>query len=849
MAIQTNQDLYARLWDGAEQLRGSMDASKYKDYMLGIMFYKFLSDKTLTAFAEVAEVPTAEAYEQYMSAAEDTAMLSEVNKALISSLGYYVQPEDLYQTWIKKMEGTANSAFEVQNIKDAINNFNRNVQGSSNKSDFDGLFSSMDVDSPDLGGDLNARNKNLRSLIKLFADLDMEELQKSDVLGDAYEYLVGQFGIESGKKAGEFYTPRQVSEVMAQVITSTNQNINSIYDPTVGSGSLLLTVAKHLGNADKKLLRYYGQEYNTATYNLTRMNLLLHGVQPDHMTINNGDTLKEDWPEDEKNPQQSKQFDAVVMNPPYSYNWSKGDDSAYDLSDITDPRYEDYGALAPKTKADFAFLLHGLYHLDSNGTMAIVLPHGVLFRGGDEATIRQNLLKKNQIDAIIGMPSTLFTNTGIPVIVMVLKKNRNNGDKVLIVDASNGFVKDGKQNKLRERDIAKIVDIVKNRRETAGFSHLASLDEIRENDWNLNIPRYVESIEQEDVQDVNGHLHGGVPAYALDNLHVLNKLAKTELDASFDVLRPGYLQANIEKDALRKSIYQANEVVKVKADYRTAVNEFITKWFDRLLNVGKDESLEALKFEMAKDAQVVLKIDDIVDQYAAYQVIANLWTAFLNQDIELIQKFGLVQTGQEVVTETNNKGKVTGRDGRVISKALVQKTLFTDEAAKVAELQSAADGAEEEFNSLVEEGQANTDLEDYFDDGKVKKPEIKAGLKEFDKKSDDEVYVWLKNFTAADKLKSDASKAAKQAADDLDDASIERYASLTQAEIVTLLNKKWFGSFAGDIVKLLDNAIDSELDQLSVLIDRYGDTLSDIQAQKKALEEELQSMIAQLVEG
>lgn len=234
MAIQTNQDLYARLWDGAEQLRGSMDASKYKDYMLGIMFYKFLSDKTLTAFAEVAEVPTAEAYEQYMSAAEDTAMLSEVNKALISSLGYYVQPEDLYQTWIKKMEGTANSAFEVQNIKDAINNFNRNVQGSSNKSDFDGLFSSMDVDSPDLGGDLNARNKNLRSLIKLFADLDMEELQKSDVLGDAYEYLVGQFGIESGKKAGEFYTPRQVSEVMAQVITSTNQNINSIYDPTVG---------------------------------------------------------------------------------------------------------------------------------------------------------------------------------------------------------------------------------------------------------------------------------------------------------------------------------------------------------------------------------------------------------------------------------------------------------------------------------------------------------------------------------------------------------------------------------------------------------------------------------------
>lgn len=346
----------------------------------------------------------------------------------------------------------------------------------------------MNVDSPDLGGDLNARNKNLRALIKLFADLDMAELQKTDVLGDAYEYLVGQFGMESGKKAGEFYTPRQVSEVMAQVITSTTDSIKTIYDPTVGSGSLLLTVAKHLDTENRTLLRYYGQEYNTATFNLTRMNLLLHGVQPDHMTINNGDTLREDWPEDERNPQQSKQFDAVVMNPPYSHNWSKGDDSAYEQATLTDPRYQDYGALAPKTKADFAFLLHGLYHLDNEGTMAIVLPHGVLFRGGDEAMIRQNLLKRNQIDIIIGMPSTLFTNTSIPVIVMVLKKNRSNGDKVLIIDASDGFVKDGKQNKLRERDIAKIVDTVKTRDEIPGFSHLASLDEIRENDWNLNIP-------------------------------------------------------------------------------------------------------------------------------------------------------------------------------------------------------------------------------------------------------------------------------------------------------------------------------------------------------------------------
>ena len=843
MTIQTNQDLYARLWDGAEQLRGSMDASKYKDYMLGIMFYKFLSDKTLASFSEYAEIPSEEAYEQYL-AADD--MRVQVNAALISTLGYYVQPEDLYQTWIKKIE---NNTFEVQNIKDAINNFNRNIQGSSNRHDFDGLFSSMNVDSPDLGGDLNARNKNLRALIKLFADLDMAELQKTDVLGDAYEYLVGQFGMESGKKAGEFYTPRQVSEVMAQVITSTTDSIKTIYDPTVGSGSLLLTVAKHLDTENRTLLRYYGQEYNTATFNLTRMNLLLHGVQPDHMTINNGDTLREDWPEDERNPQQSKQFDAVVMNPPYSHNWSKGDDSAYEQATLTDPRYQDYGALAPKTKADFAFLLHGLYHLDNEGTMAIVLPHGVLFRGGDEAMIRQNLLKRNQIDIIIGMPSTLFTNTSIPVIVMVLKKNRSNGDKVLIIDASDGFVKDGKQNKLRERDIAKIVDTVKTRDEIPGFSHLASLDEIRENDWNLNIPRYVESITQEDVQDVDGHLKGGVPAFALENLHVINQLAKAELDASFDVIRPGYLKANIDKEVLRKSIYQAHEVIASKNAYQTSISAFVEKWFARLINLAPELSLEALKFEMSSDAQQALKIDDVVDQYAAYQVVANLWTAFLTQDTELIQKFGLIQTGQEVVTETNNKGKVIGRNGRVIPKTLVQKVLFIDELQDVTQLQQAADEADEAYNTLVEEGQSNADLEAYYEEGKVQKNNIKSDLKDYDKTSEDDVLTWLKAFTAADKLKSDANRTVKKAAEALDEMTIARYANLTEDEVKTLLLEKWFGSFEADMIKLLDNAIDSELDQLSTLIDRYSDTLQDIQAQKKALEAELQSMMAQLVEG
>lgn len=542
-----------------------MEAAKYKDYMLGIMFYKFLSDKTLATLAATADIRD-DVYATYMEYRDNPETMKIIYNGLIRELGYYVQPDDLYQTWIRKIE---NNEFEVANIENAINNFQRNVQESDSRNDFDGLFSSLSVNSPDLGKDLNERNKNLRSLIKLFADMDMNALQETDVLGDAYEYLVGQFGMESGKKAGEFYTPRQVSEVMAQVVTNSTDSIKNIYDPTVGSGGLLLTVAKHLPKDDQRVLQYFGQEYNTATYNLTRMNLLLHGVQPDHMTINNGDTLRDDWPENPLKPQQSRQFDAVVMNPPYSNNWSAGDDSAYSHASLQDPRYQDYGALAPKTKADFAFLLHGLYHLDLEGAMAIVLPHGVLFRGGDEGMIRENLIKRNQIDAIIGMPSNLFTNTDIPVVVMVLKKNRvrNDVNDILFIDAAEGFVKDGKVNKLRERDIAKIVDVIKTRKEVVGFSHLASLTEIKRNEFNLNIPRYVTPIEKMDVQDVDGHLYGGIPSYALQAISVLNTLVQDEFKAAFEELRPGYFSQKISDTELRENIITAPAFQELKQTY------------------------------------------------------------------------------------------------------------------------------------------------------------------------------------------------------------------------------------------------------------------------------------------
>lgn len=443
----TSEEIKARLWNGANELRGSMDASRYKDYMLGLMFYKFLSDQTLKTFATTAGISKEEDwFEEYKNAHQEYD--TELEKMIQDILGYFVRPEHLYQTWVQDMNA---GNFEVQKVTDSLNQFERSIAVTNGSDDFKGLFSSSTLDLTDtaLGSDLNERNKNIQALIRLFEDLDMVALQNGDVLGDAYEYLIGQFAIESGRKAGEFYTPHQVSEVMAQIV-ATNQNITSIYDPTVGSGSLLLTVKKHLSEELQKSLNYYGQEKNTATYNLTRMNLLLHGVRPEKMSIKNGDTLGQDWPEDPERPNEGVQFDAVVMNPPYSIkNWNRAGLKS------SDPRFEIAGVLPPDSKGDFAFLLHGLYHLSTTGTMAIVLPHGVLFRGSAEGEIRKRLLEKNQIDAVIGLPSNLFTNTGIPVCVIILKKNRELNEPVLFIDASRNFIKVGKQNALQEKDIAK----------------------------------------------------------------------------------------------------------------------------------------------------------------------------------------------------------------------------------------------------------------------------------------------------------------------------------------------------------------------------------------------------------
>lgn len=854
----TSEEIKSRLWDGATELRGSMDASRYKDYMLGLMFYKFLSDKTLETFrnnAGLGRISESELVEAYTQNREELG--EELDKMIQQALGYFVAPEYLYQKWIKDIN---TGDFEVQKVTDSLNNFEKTIAVTGDSDDFKGLFSSSTLDLTDtaLGSNLNERNKSIKALINLFADLDMVALQKSDVLGDAYEYLIGQFAMESGKKAGEFYTPRQVSEIMAQ-IAAKNSNIQSIYDPTVGSGSLLLTVGKHLSKEVQKDLSYYGQEKNTATYNLTRMNLLLHGVRPEKMTVRNADTLSHDWPEDPSQANVGVQFDAVVMNPPYSLkDWNKAG------LKVSDPRFEIAGTLPPDSKGDFAFLLHGLFHLGTNGTMAIVLPHGVLFRGGSEGDIRRRLLEKNQIDTIIGLPSGMFTNTGIPVIVMVLKKNRPVGEPVLIIDASRGFVKVGKQNVLQEKDIAKIVDTYSSRNEIGGYSHLATHEEIIANEWNMNIPRYVEADNDEIAQDVDAHLYGGIPKSNIDELFVLNKSVPEVIESSFEVLREGYLMLNKSMEQLTEEVINAPQVLAKNDELRKIAESFVAKYWDILRQVKLDSDLTTLMSEMLSEIKTEVSSIEFVDSYSAYQIVAEIWKDSLTKDSELIAASDFYTIGRtrepNMVTKGSGKNKRQEQDGWIgmlVPNELIAKRLFASEQEEIEALKNKAREIDSELSELVEAAKVE-DSEEYealYESLKKNEDDepqdafeaktIKAELKRAEKGTSE--FEWLKRVEKLLAAKSSTNKSIKEKEKQLKEAVEIRIEKLTNEEIDMLVFEKWFAGTVDALVGLVEKPLRAELSTIALLEKRYAQTFNEIDAQVSELEKAFEALASELV--
>ncbi|HAC04098.1 MAG TPA: type I restriction-modification system subunit M [Eubacterium sp.] len=485
MAEQENgKDLISVLWSGADILRSKMDANEYKDYLLGIVFYKYLSDSFLIKVYDLIydEKPDTlkTALDAYKEILQDESA-EELKEQIKLECHYVIEPELTYTSFA---DAARNNMFNREQLQKAFNNIEQS------DSLFQDLFTDIDLYSNRLGTGDQKQSDTISSLIK---EIDKADLLNSDadVLGNAYEYLIGQFASETGKKAGEFYTPQAVSKIITRIAIDGQETKKglSVYDPCMGSGSLLLNAKKY--SNEPAYIRYYGQELMTSTYNLARMNMFLHGVTPDNQKLRNGDTLDGDWPTGEET-----DFNMVLMNPPYSAKWSAAPGF------LQDERFSDYGVLAPKSKADYAFLLHGLYHLKSNGTMAIVLPHGVLFRGAAEGKIREKLLRSGNIYAVIGLPANLFYNTSIPTCIIVLKKHRDGRD-VLFIDASKKFDKGKKQNTMTDKHIDEILDLYKKRETVDKEAYLASFEDIEKNDFNLNIPRYVDNFEQEEQIDIN----------------------------------------------------------------------------------------------------------------------------------------------------------------------------------------------------------------------------------------------------------------------------------------------------------------------------------------------------------
>ncbi len=502
MSEEQKKLLEKQLWAIADLLRGKMDADDYRNYILGFIFFKYLSEKQ-HLYANTILKPDNLLYTEINENNEEGKLYIEaIKKASVGELGYFLKPSELFTSIASKGLNLENfetndnneavNYFIIEDLEHILSNIEQTTMGNESEDDFIHLFEDLDLTSSKLGKTLKQKNEIIAQILSHLDEIDFDlENTEGDVLGDAYEYLIGEFASNAGKKAGEFYTPQQVSTILAKIVTSRKKRIKTVYDPTCGSGSLLLRVARELTEEQKENLQFYGQELNRTTFNLARMNMILHDVHYDNFDIKQEDTLEA--------PQHlEKRFEAIVANPPFSAKWKASTNM------MSDDRFSQYGKLAPKTKADFAFVQHMIHHLDENGIMATVLPHGVLFRGSAEAHIRRYLIEdRNYIDAVIGLPANIFFGTGIPTCILVIKKCREAHEDVLFIDASNGFEKQGKDNKLLPEHINEIVETYKNREVKDKYSSRATLQEIADNDYNLNIPRYVDTFEEEEPIDIN----------------------------------------------------------------------------------------------------------------------------------------------------------------------------------------------------------------------------------------------------------------------------------------------------------------------------------------------------------
>lgn len=709
------QQLAAKIWASANKMRSKIEANEYKDYILGFIFYKFLSDNEVRHLKEKAYWTDEDIKNDLNDQDKETVRYCQDN------LGYFIAYENLFSTWL-----SIGVDFSVSNVTDALNAFTTHISSEPNKRRvFKDIFKTLSEGITNLGGTPADRTKAIVKLIRLIKDIPTDGSQDYDVLGFIYEYLIENFAANAGKKAGEFYTPHEVAVLMAEIVAEhlKDRERISIYDPTSGSGSLLINIGRAVAKykKDKSQVMYYAQELKKNTYNLTRMNLVMRGIDADNILVRCGDTLEEDWPFFKENEEgkiiegtYSKQtVDAVVSNPPYSQAWNPNGKKE-------DPRFKEYG-LAPRGKADYAFLLHDLCHINSNGIVTIVLPHGVLFRPGEDYNIRKNLIDNNNIDTIIGLPADIFFGTGIATLIMVLKRNRPTTD-VLFVDASRLSVKAGKKNKLTASDIRRIADTVINRTETPKFSRLVSRKTIEENDYNLNFPRYVDSSDALETWDAYGTMFGGIPNHEID---MMNKYWET-----FPSLRDNLFALKEESPCSCLATEDVNGSIRKNVDvmaWEATIQEKLLSLPDYLDNrvIGNMLSLDLNQEEshLAEDLYCRLDERPLIDRYDAYQLLDNQWTDIYT-DIEILQTEGfqaakLVDPNM-VIKKSNkedeeDKEVQKGWKGHILPFELVQRILLKDENDALQQKKEELDNLIASFTDLIQE-MPEEDKDTYLND-------------------------------------------------------------------------------------------------------------------------------------
>lgn len=845
------QQLAAKIWESANQMRSKIEANEYKDYILGFIFYKYISDK-LVAFA------TAEGFTD-----EDFSAVTEVDTETVdhfkSNLGYFIAHKHLFSTWLEQT-----SDFDVADVREALSAFGRLIHP-NHKRLFEGIFKTLETGLSKLGDTAAKQTKAIGALLELIKDIPMDGKQSYDVLGFIYEYLIGMFAANAGKKAGEFYTPHEVSVLMSEVIAHhlKDRETIQIYDSTSGSGSLLLNIgqaiSKHMG--DKDSIKYYAQELKENTYNLTRMNLVMRGILPGNIVTRNADTLEDDWPYfDEQDPVNSYNplyLDAVVSNPPYSQKWDPQHKDA-------DPRYARFG-VAPKSKADYAFLLHDLYHLKPNGIMAIVLPHGVLFRGGEEGVIRKQLIENDHLETIIGLPANIFFGTGIPTIILVLRQKREGSD-VLFVDASKGFAKEGKNNKLRACDIKKITDVVIARATVPGFSRLVPKTELQgeANDYNLNIPRYVDSSEPPESWDLYASMFGGIPLSELDAPADYWKAFPNLRAALFTLDSTPYAQP--KADDLAAVVQQHPEVTEFNEAFTRAFDGF-KPWLQSEL-IGKMLTLQIPRQEAVICDELFARLAKVgtlplIDKYQAYQVLDDHWQT-IAVDLEILQTEGFGAT--RVVDPNYVFKKKDGKDvelqdgwkGRILPFDLVQLAHHKKELDALRKKESELTEVVAHLDELLESFSDEDKAKDTFNEAGDKFVAAAVTKEAKDLAAEDQASAAFGSESYEAKIIQTAKVLAKEkslkAAIKKDSAALHlktkaTIEALSDEQVYTLLESSWLTPLVDELHRLPGKATSSLIARLEALVEKYRITYADNARDIQQAENALVSMLGELNGG